>query len=535
LYKPRKKHLVYSLIAFLIISSGICGFNIGRVLSNGSGPVIDELKGIYNFLWGNFTQGIKAPKYTLIDDLDVIDITDILEYPILPYSYMIFNESNIFHAKNGFTGHIDYSGLDCDDIIQNVIDSLNNGGIIFFKNGIYPIDSALNISNNILLRGEGKSSILKLIDNSNINMINIIGNNVIIMDMTIDGNGQNQLGEECNIAIQANSNHTWIINTYLIDAYGDAIEARGNHGVIARNYIENPKEHSIHIHGIDWDILNNYICGDNATISFWSDILTPSDILILRNRFEKINEGPAIHLGYGGNPTNHISIRDNKIIDCLVGILIGSSGGIDITIENNKIIGCKREAISLNSENILNELHIIENKIFNNSQEGDNLYSAILLVANTEVFNNWMISHNTIKSTGVPHHRYGLLIDGTGTLNQLLIDSNILEGSIWANVQIRNNLAGVGQEIKNNLGYITYNSGTQICSNNEYIAHGLAKTPNFISVTSMNDTYENIPIITTLDWSEVSTTNIKVGIYWVNGTAISDDIILVSWEASYKP
>jgi len=79
------------------------------------------------------------------------------------------------------------------------------------------------------------------------------------------------------------------------------------------------------------------------------------------------------------------------------------------------------------------------------------------------------------------------------------------------------------------------NSGTQTCADNENIAHGLAGTPTFVDVNPMNDTYDGVPLIATVDWSGVDATNIRIGLYWVNGTAISDDVILVSWKAEYTP
>ena len=77
--------------------------------------------------------------------------------------------------------------------------------------------------------------------------------------------------------------------------------------------------------------------------------------------------------------------------------------------------------------------------------------------------------------------------------------------------------------------------GTQICADNEDIAHGLDGIPIFVSVTPMNDTYDGKALFATVDWSNVDATNIRVGLYWYNGTAISDDIILVSWCAIYVP
>lgn len=84
-------------------------------------------------------------------------------------------------------------------------------------------------------------------------------------------------------------------------------------------------------------------------------------------------------------------------------------------------------------------------------------------------------------------------------------------------------------------GFVTENSGTQTCADNENIAHGLAGTPTMVTVSPMNDTYDSVPVIATVDWSNVDSTNIQIGLYWTNSTAITDDVILVSWYAEYEP
>lgn len=93
----------------------------------------------------------------------------------------------------------------------------------------------------------------------------------------------------------------------------------------------------------------------------------------------------------------------------------------------------------------------------------------------------------------------------------------------------------IGGHINDNINYVTENYGAQTCANNENIAHGLAGIPIWIDVTPMNDTYDSVPVIATVDWFNVDATNIQVGLYWVNGTAISDDVIFVSWNAKYEP
>lgn len=72
-------------------------------------------------------------------------------------------------------------------------------------------------------------------------------------------------------------------------------------------------------------------------------------------------------------------------------------------------------------------------------------------------------------------------------------------------------------------------------ANGGVIAHGLVSQPTFVSLTSLNATYDGELVL--VYWDEINTdsTNISFDIYWVNGTAIGDGVIDVSWKAKYDP
>jgi len=76
--------------------------------------------------------------------------------------------------------------------------------------------------------------------------------------------------------------------------------------------------------------------------------------------------------------------------------------------------------------------------------------------------------------------------------------------------------------------------GTQTCANNEWISHGLIGTPKVVLVASGNCTYDGVPVIVNYIHSTMNATKFQANIYWSNGTAISDDVILVSYLAEYK-
>lgn len=84
---------------------------------------------------------------------------------VVPPSYIIFGEDtdgdgilDIVFAKNGKTGQIDFQGTDASKVIQSAIDTLSNGGIIIFKNGIYHLSSPIRIDrekvNSVKIKGE---------------------------------------------------------------------------------------------------------------------------------------------------------------------------------------------------------------------------------------------------------------------------------------------------------------------------------------------------------------------------------------------
>ena len=74
------------------------------------------------------------------------------------YSYIISVSDNdgIIESMNGITGNIDFSGTDAGTVIQNSINAVISGGIIFIKSGVYKITKQEPIfTNNISVVGEG--------------------------------------------------------------------------------------------------------------------------------------------------------------------------------------------------------------------------------------------------------------------------------------------------------------------------------------------------------------------------------------------
>jgi len=86
----------------------------------------------------------------------------VFEHPADSYSYLIWKEGNTYYARNGITGAIDYSGTNAAQIIQNTIDALTSGGMIFITSASYAIYNTITVPyQGITLAGEGRTTVLQ--------------------------------------------------------------------------------------------------------------------------------------------------------------------------------------------------------------------------------------------------------------------------------------------------------------------------------------------------------------------------------------
>jgi len=235
-------------------------------------------------------------------------------------SYIIFKDGNLYKAKNGTTGCIEFSGADAATVIQSAIDALPaEGGIVFIKTGNYYITKTLQIfKSNVWLKGEGRASTLFLA--GNVDMITMIGGEayklgIKITDLSLNGEkgkgytshgiriggASRVLIDNCIIAKfggdgirieeqdTASSYACWITRNWIadVDGYGillrynegtsivdNDIEFTGKDGIravtvvgairIADNVINEPAENGIYLWGVSsFNIIGNHIWAPN--------------------------------------------------------------------------------------------------------------------------------------------------------------------------------------------------------------------------------------------------------------------------------
>lgn len=77
--------------------------------------------------------------------------------PIQDYNYVIYTQNGVYHAKNGITGHIDYSSTNSSWVYENAKNSMHHGGTIRFREGTYNVSTTYTIDKALLhIEGSGK-------------------------------------------------------------------------------------------------------------------------------------------------------------------------------------------------------------------------------------------------------------------------------------------------------------------------------------------------------------------------------------------
>jgi parallel beta-helix repeat protein len=398
-------------------------------------------------------------------------------------------------------------GTDATTVIQN---TLNNGAQILLKSGTYEV-STLTLSVNTTIEGVGWATVLKLKDGVNDALLKIDSvENVRIRNMVLDANKAGNPIQSWAIWIK-DGNHTEISNCKIMNATRNNITTAPSVNYVNNVLIFNNEITGADGYGIDARIMrggairDNYIHDNNGGIELAGTVETT-----IEGNYITSNKVSGIQSNNGSYSN---SIIGNHITRNTYGMRFVQGTYWN---ERNRIVG---NYIAENGkEGILAEKlrrsEILGNTIYYNSRDSHKTYYAINLL--TECFNNRIIGNYLgIGSAG------GLNEAGTSNDN-LIIMNEIAEEAVLRWV-------GSRTQVFKNHGYPTENSGTETVANNEWVPHGLATTPTVVTITVRNATYNGVPVI--VGWVGQNSTHFQVSAYWTNNTAITDDVISISWFA----
>jgi len=244
------------------------------------------------------------------------------------YSVVVHQDGDQVVAED-HSGHIIREGsLGEDDaaVIQAAIDYLSSGGKVLILDGTYAINSTIQLSGSVWISGVGESTVLRMADGVNINMITSTNKtSVTIENMKLDGNKASNTGGSCVALFQAEK-HV-VQNLHIVDAPYHGIAITGVNGYATDNIVTDCIiENSVH-RNIIFDprvkssIISNNICL-NANLA---NILVGHgsfDVQILDNFCSGTNvaEGIIVHQDSSG-----CVISGNRVLDSArAGILLNT-------------------------------------------------------------------------------------------------------------------------------------------------------------------------------------------------------------------
>jgi len=478
----------------------------------------------------------------------LLNRTDVIANPLQPTKYIIENASGTIIWKDGINGTVYATGTtptEATNIINWALGNLTSGRIwkekIVLK-GDYTITSTIKIPSYTILEIQGKifladNSNCKTIENSDINDGN---SNIEIIGGIIDGNGDNQSGAEIEVIHLQNVTKFIIANVHVMNALHDGYDFDYcQDGKIINCIAQNCGKAGFHPGTQNRRMLfvNCYTtgCGSEAYGGGgYSLVQTSEDIKFVNcisyNDYYGLRlEGSRIFFqGSIIEPTKHaIYNLDDPAHGCNSAILVVvcksiSSPSVDLIYlpRTFNVIFISPRILVHGSAKAITGLGSYSQII------GGSIECASRAIEAGSGKEKIIIKGVYINSGGY------YPIDLNGATNC------VVEGCILVSLASQPLIRNVGQGciIRNNVGFVTENSGTATdLADGSYIAHGLAGTPTTVTLTCLNSTYDGVPVIVSWDQQNSNSTHIAIHIYWSNGTAITDPVIAISWRAEYQP
>lgn len=399
-------------------------------------------------------------------------------------SKAIYSPATKVVALSGSSSRADYytDGTADEAEIELAIAALPaGGGRILLMEGQYNISSAIDLNTaNVLLEGQGESTILKLTNSTTANVITVgsSGSRTTIKNLKIDGNMSNQTVGGHGVFIDTAANQCmiegcWIINTYKANIYDDGgdytrifnnyldttkigaawsnIEGGGIKPIVNGNFCFNSDYDGIGLYNSTYALIenntisnqvvngievgaNSLVQGNNIVTTTQNGIVIVDDCTVIGNYIS--NPGRN---GINGNGTRGINISSNFIDDFNASssyFPISNSAG-NSTVSGNTIKVNSSNNISCIQSSGATTLTIANNNIYT---LGSGNHIGINMNAQYSSINNNSIEHGgsgtsligikidadycSIKGNIVKKANIGISVSN---INELLIDGNLCQ------------------------------------------------------------------------------------------------------------
>ena len=482
----------------------------------------------YDFSMLTLTGGLSPPSNSIVEgegDATIIDMGT--------WAYTCFyinTKENVtirnlrFNREAGTTGYADIRVEDSNNILikENTMQCSSGS----YGSGI----KLFGACDNIRIRDNN------IHDQDRFGIILVGNTSEVISNVWIVGNDINGVGRNGIHLSARNVTHHIHIADNIITDFGK--NTTGSAAVMIQNYagasalledIQICDNQLVSLGNEKASCVGIYLSGDgNATIR---------DISIHNNRvFGSTNLawGIGSETSPHGNYFSNLTVTDNEVLSCNSGIVIQDCKTAKIS--DNWVYGPTTKGIHVYNVNFYTQ--ISDNIVESWGSSGTNPYGIrVSTAANTSITDNVLRANASLTCLNITtnsDNNYvagnSFLSSGTGVaIKTADCDGTTIKFNDFTSCTTPINDAGTGTVIHYNTGYVTENGGVQVCANNEAIVHGCAATPTMVQVSGGNCTYDAVPVVVNFNYATMDATDFHVCLYWVNGTVITDDVILVSW------
>lgn len=334
-------------------------------------------------------------------------------------------------------------GTKANVVIQQAIDNLPaNGGKIAFLDGQFDCDSSITLKDNVMIEGQGESTVINgdaFIDGNSPNKIFDLSNrtNVSIKNMTIKtsyssltdcpngihlNNSTNIRITDCNFdkcrtSIFADSSYdVSVIGCKSLNAFTNGIKfSSSNNLIISYCFSKNSRYGGIAGYGDNISITNCFAI-DNSEEGIY---LSSSNSVITGN----VSQGNG-HYGISSLNLTKCKVANNEVRDNdLDGLWFPEC--IETNVNNNTVTNNGKSGIELSRSY---DSNIVNNTFIGNGTSSDNTYSNIYLEYDVDGLN---IQGNTCRiGNNVNRPKYGIEIANSNCSDNFVINNDLRNSGV---------------------------------------------------------------------------------------------------------
>jgi len=182
-------------------------------------------------------------------------------------SYTIYKSGILYKAVPHKAGLNRISGTVALDVLQEAVDNLTNGGLIYLAQGTFPVASKLTIStSNVAIKGAGQFLSVIQATESMESVLEITGSGWHIESLGVDANSHATIG----VTIAASASRGFLHRVNIDDPVQDGLgvsNVSGGKISFVRVSLGSGARYGIAFDGIDMEVIGSLVRGISSTIN----------------------------------------------------------------------------------------------------------------------------------------------------------------------------------------------------------------------------------------------------------------------------